>query len=89
MKVYTDTQASQKLSVLLNETQTEEVLLVPQIHISSLYTSVGARHSGRDAGQIGRTTDLHGSAARRVRDMDVPYASSVQGWQKVGYNRCP
>ena len=40
-----------------------------------------ARHSGRDAGQIGRTADLHGFAARRVRDMDVPYASSVQGWQ--------
>jgi|GEM_PF-6204978 len=35
-----------------------------------------ARHSGRDAGQIGRTADLHGFAARRVRDMDVSHASS-------------
>ncbi len=34
-----------------------------------------------DAGQIGRIADLHGFAARRVRDTDVPYASSVQGWQ--------
>ena len=30
-----------------------------------------------DAGQIGRTADLHGSAARRVRDKDVPNAPSA------------
>ena len=30
------------------------------------------------AGQIGRIADLHGSAAQRVRDMDVPNAFSFQ-----------
>ena len=35
-----------------------------------------ARHSGRDAGQIGRTADLHGLSARKVKDTDVPHASS-------------
>ena len=29
------------------------------------------------AGQIGRIADFHGSAARRVRDRDVPNASSA------------
>jgi len=33
------------------------------------------------AGQIGRTADLHGSAARRVRDMEVPNASRSHGGQ--------
>ena len=37
----------------------------------------------RDAGQIGRTTDLLRPATRRVRDKDVPNASIVQGWQTV------
>ena len=31
------------------------------------------------AGQIGRIADLHGFAARRVRDRDVPHASRLQG----------
>jgi len=30
-----------------------------------------------DAGQIGRIADLHGFAARRGRDTDVPNASSA------------
>jgi len=33
------------------------------------------------AGQIGRTADLHGFAARRVRDKDVPNASRSHGGQ--------
>jgi len=37
------------------------------------------------AGQIGRTADLHGIAARRVRDMDVSHASSPQGGETVGW----
>ena len=37
-----------------------------------------------NAGQIGRTADLHGFAARRVRDMDVSHASSPQGGEVVG-----
>ena len=35
------------------------------------------------AGQIGRTADLHGFAARRVRDMHVPNASRSHGGQLV------
>ena len=35
------------------------------------------------SGQIGRTADLHGSAARRVRDKDVPNASRSHGGQLV------
>ena len=46
------------------------------------------RHSGMDAGQIGRIAGLHGNAARRARDKDVPSASIVQGWQAMTHCVC-
>ena len=52
-----------------------------------IITMIEVRHSGMDAGQIGRTADLHGFAARRVPDMDVPYASSVHGRQTSRYGK--
>ena len=52
-----------------------------------IITMIEVRHTGMDAGQIGRTADLHGFAARRVPDMDVPYASSVHGRQTSLYGK--
>ena len=45
------------------------------------------RHTGRDAGQIGRTADLHGFAARRVWGMDAPNASSHRDVKLQTYAR--
>ena len=42
------------------------------------------RHTGKDAGQIGRTADLHNSIVRRVRYRYVLNAPIVSGRELVG-----
>ena len=58
-------------------------LIVPKLRVTAIKLS---RHTGKDAGQIGRIADLHGFAARRVRDKDVPNAS--RPWRVTGW-LCP